>query len=289
MATCRGPGTEGGPRPPRLCGCRAQELLRRAVQPLPGRAILARQVARPQVRLLQRPVAVCVLFACHATLPTPPPTRWPGRASRRSSEPTERMAGVVAIDELGQTKVFGGSAARLADLVKILMDAFQPTTDQQCMEVAAKTLGHLVSTGGALMADVVEEQARPHACACRGLPAIGGCPCTCFPARPPTAGPGHAFRRSRRASTGWRRNAPRAHAWRACWCCRSWRRRRRPCSTCMCGRSSRSSGTRCATPSSTSARPRSPRCARAWCWWRNARPGTACSGTTACLRRRSAA
>ena len=95
--------------------------------------------------------------------------------------------------------------------------------------------------------------------------------------------------RSSAASSGWRRRGRSTCAWRACCCCASWRSTRLPSSTSTCAPSSRSSGTRCATRASTCARPRWRRCARAWCWWRSGRRGTACSGTTACLRRRSAA
>lgn len=66
----------------------------------------------------------------------------------------------MAIDELAESKTFSESTPRLADLVKLLSDAFAPSTDQHIMEVAARTLGHLVLAGGALMADVVEEQVK---------------------------------------------------------------------------------------------------------------------------------
>ena len=75
-----------------------------------------------------------------------------------SPDPHERLAGVLAIDELAATKVFSGSAARLSDLVRALMDVFQATTEVHTMHAAAATLGRLVKAGGPLMADVVEEQ-----------------------------------------------------------------------------------------------------------------------------------
>lgn len=75
-----------------------------------------------------------------------------------SPDPHERLAGVLAIDELASTKVFSASASRLSDLVKTLMEVFQATTEVHTMQAAAITLGHLVKAGGALMADVVEEQ-----------------------------------------------------------------------------------------------------------------------------------
>ena len=69
----------------------------------------------------------------------------------------ERLAGVVAVDELGGTKAFSESASRLSDLVRLLMDAFGAGTDPMTMELAATALGRLVAAGGASVADVVEE------------------------------------------------------------------------------------------------------------------------------------
>lgn len=54
--------------------------------------------------------------------------------------------------------MFCQSAARLSDLVRVLMEAFQASTEVQTMHAAAATLGRLVKTGGPLMADIVEEQ-----------------------------------------------------------------------------------------------------------------------------------
>lgn len=78
-----------------------------------------------------------------------------------SPDATERLAGVIAIGELAGTKVFGESPARLSDLVKVLMDVFQQPGggyEVHTLQLAAHTLGQLVRAGGALMADVVEEQ-----------------------------------------------------------------------------------------------------------------------------------
>ena len=77
-----------------------------------------------------------------------------------SPEPAERLAGVVCIDEVTGTKSFGDSVSRLADLVRILMDAFSGGTDIVTMEYAAATLGRLVRAGGAALSDVVEEQVK---------------------------------------------------------------------------------------------------------------------------------
>ena len=75
-----------------------------------------------------------------------------------SGDPAERLAGVLAIDELAQTRVFAQSPPRLSDLVKVLMEAFQAGAEVHTMRAAAATLGRLVRAGGPLMADVVEEQ-----------------------------------------------------------------------------------------------------------------------------------
>lgn len=90
-----------------------------------------------------------------------------------SPDPYERLAGVLAIDELASTKVFSGSAARLSDLVKALMEVFQATTEVHTMQAAAATLGNLVKAGGALMADVVEEQVGLACCTLCGVAACG--------------------------------------------------------------------------------------------------------------------
>ena len=82
----------------------------------------------------------------------------------QSPDPHERLAGVLAIDELAATKVFSQSAARLSDLVKLLNEVFQATTEVPTMQAAAATLGRLVKAGGALMADVVEEQVGGRCC-----------------------------------------------------------------------------------------------------------------------------
>jgi hypothetical protein len=86
----------------------------------------------------------------------------------QSPDPHERLAGVLAIDELAATKVFSQSAARLSDLVKLLNEVFQATTEVPTMQAAAATLGRLVKAGGALMADVVEEQVGGACCCCCG-------------------------------------------------------------------------------------------------------------------------
>lgn len=77
-----------------------------------------------------------------------------------SPDPNERLAGVVAIDELGSTTAFGESVSRLSDLIRVLMDAFTANTDYSTMEHAALTLGRLVRIGGASISDVVEDQVK---------------------------------------------------------------------------------------------------------------------------------
>jgi hypothetical protein len=82
-----------------------------------------------------------------------------------SPDPHERLAGVLAIDELAATRAFSSSAARLSDLVRTLMEVFTASTEVHTMQAGAATLGHLVKAGGPLMADVVEEQVRRLLCA----------------------------------------------------------------------------------------------------------------------------
>ena len=81
---------------------------------------------------------------------------------RRSPDASERLAGVLCVGELADTRVFGESPARLSDLVRLLMEVVQTPggCEAVTMALAARTLGHLVRAGGPLMADVVEEQVR---------------------------------------------------------------------------------------------------------------------------------
>lgn len=107
-------------------------------------------------------------------LPLPLPLR-AATAVRNVASP------LVPLPSLPQ--VFCQSAARLSDLVKVLMEAFQATTEVHTMHAAAATLGRLVKAGGPLMADVVEEQV-----GCLPLGSSSSL-CLCMPARCST---GHA-------------------------------------------------------------------------------------------------
>ena len=64
-----------------------------------------------------------------------------------------------------RAQLLGEDAAKTAHFAKALREVFQPSTDPLTMEVAAATLGHLVKSGGALTADIVEFEARGPACA----------------------------------------------------------------------------------------------------------------------------
>jgi len=59
-----------------------------------------------------------------------------------------------------RTQLLGEDAAKTAHFAGALREAFQPSTDPLTMEVAAAALGHLVRSGGALTADIVEFEAR---------------------------------------------------------------------------------------------------------------------------------
>lgn len=76
----------------------------------------------------------------------------------KSSDVYEKMAGVISVDELGETKLFGDSMNRLSDLIRILMDAFSSNSDLKAMKMASEVLGRLVTTGGVGVSDVVDEQ-----------------------------------------------------------------------------------------------------------------------------------
>ena len=61
-------------------------------------------------------------------------------------------------------QLLGENAAKISNFATYLRSVFRTDTDPVTLEVAAATLGHLVQTGGALTADVVEYEvitARP--------------------------------------------------------------------------------------------------------------------------------
>lgn len=53
-------------------------------------------------------------------------------------------------------QLLGETAAKISNFASYLRSVFRTDTDPTTLEVAAATLGHLVQTGGALTADVVE-------------------------------------------------------------------------------------------------------------------------------------
>lgn len=59
-----------------------------------------------------------------------------------------------------RAQLLGEDAAKTAHFASNLREVFQPSTEPLTMEVAAAALGHLVRSGGALTADVVEFEAR---------------------------------------------------------------------------------------------------------------------------------
>lgn len=60
----------------------------------------------------------------------------------------------------GGLQLLGEDALKTSNFAKYLREVFQPGTDPMTMEVAAATLGHLVKSGGALTADIVEFEVR---------------------------------------------------------------------------------------------------------------------------------
>lgn len=105
----------------------------------------------------------------------------------QSPDGNRRIAGILAADELGETRVFGDSMNRLSDLIRILMEAFvfagvdqtsamavrqgipadslsskgqhaATLADMKTMGLASEVLGRLVTIGGVGVSDVVAEQ-----------------------------------------------------------------------------------------------------------------------------------
>lgn len=56
--------------------------------------------------------------------------------------------------------MLGENPAKIVNFAGYLRNVFYADTDPTTLEVAAATLGHLVQTGGALTADVVEFEVR---------------------------------------------------------------------------------------------------------------------------------
>lgn len=80
-------------------------------------------------------------------------------------------------------QIVGENASKISRFAGYLRDVFQPTTDLATIELASQTLGHLVRSGGALTADVVESEVRSPRIAESMLP------------RPASLTPGCAFNR----------------------------------------------------------------------------------------------
>ena len=55
-------------------------------------------------------------------------------------------------------QLLGENATKITIFAGFLREVFQPSTDPATMEVAAVTLGHLVKSGRALTADIVESE-----------------------------------------------------------------------------------------------------------------------------------
>ena len=62
-------------------------------------------------------------------------------------------------------QLLGEDAAKTTKFAEYLREVFHPTTEPMTMEVAAATLGHLVRSGGAPTADIVETEVEQHPCA----------------------------------------------------------------------------------------------------------------------------
>ncbi|GBF92737.1 target of growth-regulatory PI3K kinase [Raphidocelis subcapitata] len=78
----------------------------------------------------------------------------------KSPDAYKRLGAVLAIDELIGMRAIGDDAARTAAFSSMLRRLFEDSQDLVLLEVGATTLGHLVRSGGPMMADVVERQVR---------------------------------------------------------------------------------------------------------------------------------
>lgn len=79
-----------------------------------------------------------------------------------SPDPAEKLGGIYAIDELIDVQLGENAAkfSRFANYLRELPFAIGTPCDTAIVNASVDTLGHLVRTGGALTADVVEFEVR---------------------------------------------------------------------------------------------------------------------------------
>ena len=70
-----------------------------------------------------------------------------------------RLGGVYAIDQLTDAKL-GENVGKINRFATYLRDVMTPTCEPQLAEAASRALGHLVSVGGALTADIVDMEVK---------------------------------------------------------------------------------------------------------------------------------
>lgn len=73
-------------------------------------------------------------------------------------DPWKKLGGVLAIRELCDVKLAGENAAKLSKFASFLKKVLEGDTEPQIKALAASTLGQLVRSGGALTAEIVENQ-----------------------------------------------------------------------------------------------------------------------------------
>lgn len=65
------------------------------------------------------------------------------------------------MDELIDVKLTGDDASKTARFGDLLSRVLQDSNDLGLLDVSAVTMGHLVKSGGAIAADIVEQEVRP--------------------------------------------------------------------------------------------------------------------------------
>lgn len=79
--------------------------------------------------------------------------------------PSDVVGQTMRLDLPHAVQLLGEDAAKTTKFAEYLREVFHPTTEPMTMEVAAATLGHLVRSGGAPTADIVETEVGLHSCA----------------------------------------------------------------------------------------------------------------------------
>eukprot|EP00798_Chlamydomonas_sp_ICE-L_P022752 gene22752-29919_t len=81
-----------------------------------------------------------------------------GGLIHKSNDVYRRLGGVLAINEMIDMKAAGDDAAKISKLANLLSKVLEDAEEPVLVDIAAKTLGHLVQSGGSMASDIVERE-----------------------------------------------------------------------------------------------------------------------------------